>query len=200
MHIEGRAILAVFAFATLGCGAAVPQAESEPAFPPTQSSAPVARRLRPADAPPADASSTPGEAPAEGAIFPEWPVDDGRFSAVFPEEPRRKQDPTRGAVTDTFVNGDAIVIVVCAPAATAAGWRATASAAGWRQFDFYGTTAMSDAEHDAGKSYLREQLEVRGRYCLLQASFRDAVPSESAVAQACLRSFRPSGITAPAAQ
>jgi hypothetical protein len=50
---------------------------------------------------------------------------------------------------------------------------------------------MSDAEHEGGKSYLREQLEFRGRYCLLQASFRDSVPAESAVAQACLRSFRP---------
>jgi hypothetical protein len=118
---------------------------------------------------------------------------------VFPEEPHTKRDAAKGAVTTTFVSGDAVVIILCTPPSAAAGWRATASAAGWRQLDFYGTIAMSDAEHDGGKSYLREQLEVGGRYCLLQASFRDAVPSESAVAQACLRSFRPTATTAPAA-
>jgi hypothetical protein len=146
------------------------------------------------DATPAQKSSTSAEAGAEEAIYPVWPVDEGRFSAVFPEAPYIKRDADKtpkGSIGTTFASGGAMVLIICSPPAAAAGWRTTAAAAGWRQFDFYGTTAMSDAEHDKGKSYLREQLEFRGRYCVLQASFRDAVPAESALAQACLRSFRP---------
>jgi hypothetical protein len=153
-----------------------------------------------ADHPPATPADPSSSLPAEEAIVPEWPVDDGRFSGAFPEAPSTKRDATKGVEEDVFVAGGAVVMVLCAPPSTAAGWRTTASNAGWRRFDFYGTTAMSEEEHEGGETYLREQLEVRGRYCLLGASYRDAVPSELAIAQAFLRSFRPKGAVAPVAQ
>ncbi len=177
------------AFVWCGCGSATAHVEPAPASTPAAPAAPPATEV-----PPADSSSAPG---GGQDIFPTWPVDDGRFSAVFPEEPTTKRDPAKDSVATTFASGGAVVIIVCTPASLADGWRSTASAGGWRQLDFYGSTAMTDAEHDGGKTYLREQLEVGGRYCLVQASFRDAVPAESAVAQACLRSLRPRDTTAP---
>jgi hypothetical protein len=144
-------------------------------------------------------TGTSNSLPAE-EVVPEWPVDEGRFSVAFPEAPSTKRDATKGAEEDVFIAGGAVVMVLCAPPSTAAGWRTTASNAGWRRFDFYGTAAMSDEEHDGGKTYLREQLEFRGRYCLLAASYRNTVPSELAIAQAFLRSFRPKGASALVAQ